>query len=96
MSDSINEWVENAKSFESSIASTSNGVKVVRNKEPNRNRGSIIMELAEKLRPAFQNFFRDRRDLNGVLFQPAHVRAIALNYAEYIVKAQEKNNNAAA
>ena len=64
--------------------------------QPAQNRGAMIMELAEKLRPAFVNFFIGKRDLNGVLFQPAHIRAIALNYAEYLVKAQEPKNTATA
>ncbi len=99
----------NSEAVEGQNAPSSSLVVVGRNsktnaKDNNQNseyikkvsRGAMIMEIAEKLRPVFSNFFNGRRDDNGMLFQPSHIRGFALNCAEYLVKAQEKDNNAAA
>lgn len=85
----INAWIEKAKdSAADARASTQGrGVAVVRRK---KTRGNVIIEIAEKIRPVLARLFEGARDENGMLVQPAHVRAIALNVAQDIIKEQEQ------
>lgn len=90
----INSWVEKAKS--GSLAADvqeNSGVKVVR-REATPSRGNRIMELADKLWPGLLELFEGVRDNSGMLLQPAHIRGIALNMAQDLIKKRENNNNA--
>lgn len=92
--ENISGWVQSAKANEAQKEAPPSGVKVVR-KEVSKSRGAMIMEIAEKLLPAFRVFFKDHRDTTGMLLQPTHVRGIALNYAEYLIKSKEQDSAAA-
>lgn len=84
--DSISHWVERAKnnaSDNNDSAQRQNGVQVIR-RTP-QTKGQVIMEVAEKIWPSFMKLFEGERDDRGVPFQPAHVRAIALNVAQKLV-----------
>lgn len=98
--DSINEWVGNAKSAESKDISTKrtskDGVKVVRNKEPQKSRGVMIMEIAEKLRPFLTKWFDGKYNNEGMLVQPAHIRGLALDMAEDLLKQHYNDHKASA
>ena len=93
--DSINEWVENAKAHPPTSTTAPKGVKVVR-KPPQKSRGAIIMAVADALRPHFMKMFEGVRDQDNMLAQQAHVRAFALNVAQRMVLTKEQDNNAAA
>lgn len=97
MNDNINEWVGRAKAGEHSDeeSGSHSGVKVIRKEAP-RNRGAIIMAVAEALRPHVSKMFEGKRDAEGLTAQPAHVRAFALNMAQHIVHAHEQDNSALA
>lgn len=88
--DAINSWVERAKeaAHHAGAAPRESGVTVVTRQDAQL-RGSLIMDIAEKIRPLIANFFKDARDENGMLVQPARVRAIALNVAQGIVNDQQ-------
>lgn len=64
-------------------------VKVIKRTDT-KTRGNVIMDIAEILRPLLAKFFEGARDENGMIVQPARVRAIALNVAQDIVKEQEQ------
>ncbi len=89
--DAISNWVEKAKNQVDSATGNEAGVQVV--KRPVISRGNLIMEIAEKIRPWLTNVFGGLRDENGMLVQPARVRAIALNVAQDIVKQQEEKHS---
>lgn len=89
----INEWVTNARTAEANEGAAVRSVKVVRNKP--HNRGAIIMAVADALRPHLNKLFEGSRDDEGMLAQPAHIRAYALNMAQYMVQQKEAENNAA-
>jgi len=88
--DSISNWVEKAKNASSDTAQN-NGVQVIR-REETKSKGSMIMDIAEKIRPFLMNMFNGIRDEKGMLYQPAHVRGIALNMAQDLLKIHEDNN----
>lgn len=90
--DVISNWVEKAKMADTAAASPS-GVRVIR-REETQNRGKIIMDIAEKLRPWLTKMFEGVRDENGMLVQPARIRGIALNVAQNLVKEQESQAGA--
>lgn len=90
--DPIDSWVEKAKMAQASEPEAS-GVQVVRRLSPH-NRGSLIMNIAESIRPWLMQIFEGMRDNDGMLVQPAHVRAIALGVAQDIVKDEELKGNA--
>ena len=90
--DVISNWVEKAKMADTATASPS-GVRVIR-REETQNRGKIIMDIAEKLRPWLTKMFEGVRDENGMLVQPARIRGIALNVAQNLVKEQESQAGA--
>lgn len=89
--DAINTWIEKAE--ESATAKSAHAektdLKVVQRSSP-RTRGNVIMDIAEKIRPILAKLFEGARDENGMLVQPARVRAIALNVAQDIIKEQEQ------
>ncbi len=91
--DNLNHWIDRAKINES-LPKPPSAVQVI--KHVTKSRGQIIMEISEKILPIMQNFFNGKRDNSGILLQPAHIRGIALNYAEYLVKAKEQDNSAVA
>ncbi len=84
--DAISSWVDKAKIPAAPVVSQS-AVKVVRREV--QSRGNVIMEIAEKIRPFLQKMFEGVRDENGMLLQSAHIRGIALNMAQGIIKEQE-------
>lgn len=51
--------------------------------------GSLIMEIAELLRPSLMKRLEHCKDENGMPVQPARVRGIALIIAQEIVKQQK-------
>lgn len=85
--DTINSWVSKAKVPAAPVVSKS-AVKVIRREV--QTRGNLIMEVAEKIRPALQKLFDGVRGGDGMLLQPAHIRGMALNMAQNIVKEQEE------
>jgi hypothetical protein len=90
--DAINSWVDGAKigANKSSVpAKQSSSVKVIRREV--QSTGNIIMDIAEKIRPFLLKMFEGVRDDSGMLIQPAHVRGIALNMAQNIIKEQKTN-----
>lgn len=95
--DPIGNWVEKAKSTNSEAAQgagddvQTNGVRVIR-REESKSKGGMIMEIAEKIRPFLMNMFHGIRDEKGMLYQPAHVRGIALNMAQDLLKMHEDNS----
>ena len=83
--DAISNWVERAKSNASGDdASEIGGVQVIRREQAHA-KGNIIMSIAEILRPWLMKVYEGVRDNNGLLVQPATVRAIALNVAQDMV-----------
>lgn len=87
--DAINNWVENAKKAQkASPIEKAAGVQVITRVTP-QNRGGLIMEISEKIRPWLMTMLDGMRDNDGMLLQPAHVRAIALDVAQGIVKKYE-------
>ena len=81
--DNISHWVKKAK--DGSSAQHHNGVNVIRRAEP-KTKGEMIMDIADRIWPSMMKLFADTRDENGVLMQPAHVRGIALNVAQDLLK----------
>lgn len=89
--DAINNWIENAASGKHAVTPPADeGVRVIR-RQPKSN-GAVIMEIAEKLRPWFLKMFEGVRDENGMTIHPSHVRGIALNVAQDIVKKNEEQS----
>jgi len=88
--DSIGNWVQKAKS-DAPADSGKSGVKVIRREEA-KSKGNLIMEIAEKIRPYLMRMFKGVRDEEGQLYQPAHVRGIALNMAQDLLKVHEENS----
>lgn len=84
--DAINSWVGKAKT-PAAVAAKKGGVTII--KREVQSRGNVIMEVAEKIRPFLLKMFEGVRDEAGMLLQPAHIRGIALNMAQNIVKEQE-------
>ncbi len=85
--DAISSWVDKAKLPVPPVVSQ-NAVKVIRREV--QNRGNLIMEVAEKIRPALLKLFEGVHGKDGMLLQPAHIRGMALNMAQNIVKEQEQ------
>ena len=87
--DAINSWVENAKNgSRPAVASSNQGVQVVKAKQPPKDLGSLILEVAERIFPSISKMLEGVRDNNGMLLQPAHIRAISLDVAQGVVKKQ--------
>ena len=61
-----------------------------------QSRGSVILEIAERLRPWLMKMFEGVRDPHGNIMQPAHIRGIALNLAQRIIKEEENQSGASA
>lgn len=55
-------------------------------RKPIQTTGNLIMSIAEAIRPWLMKMFEGARDENGMLVQPARVRAISLNVAQRLVK----------
>ncbi len=85
-SDNISSWVAKAKEGVVPPPVAASSVKVIKREQT---RGNIIMDIAEKIYPWFLKMFDGVRDENGMVMQPAHVRGIALNVAQSIIKEQE-------
>ena len=90
--DATNNWVEKAKGHVEPLIEQPAGVKVVKRPMP-VSKGTIILDMAEKLRPWLMNVLTGLRDENGMLVQPSRIRAIALNVAQDIVTQQEKKHS---
>ena len=58
-----------------------------------QSRGAVIMEIADRIWPSLMEMFRGKRDDAGMLLQPAHVRGIALNVAQNLMKQHEAANS---
>lgn len=88
--DSINSWVEKAKSLvtgESEAAPA--GVRVIRHSH-HKPAGNLIMQIADALRPWLTKMFDGVRDQDGLPVQQAHIRGMALNVAQDIVKQHKR------
>ncbi|MDX2073468.1 MAG: hypothetical protein SFX19_03775 [Alphaproteobacteria bacterium] len=96
--DNINEWVDKAKQSEAddSSASSSGGVRVVRNQPQHQSIGNMIMAVADKIRPHIAAMCDGVRNNEGMLIQPAHIRGIALEMAEGLVKDHQRNSKKSA
>ncbi|MDE3059735.1 MAG: hypothetical protein KGJ06_01840 [Pseudomonadota bacterium] len=93
MSEVIGNWVEKAKAAGAANAPVNgSGIRVIRREQP-RGKGNVILDLAEKIRPWLMQMAEGVRDKNGLAVQPPHVRAVALNLAQRIVKEQEAEAN---
>jgi len=91
----INEWVGQAKAHENeNVGASSTGVQVIRKHTP-KSRGVLIMEVAEKLRPFLTQWLDGKYNDDGMLVQQAHIRGIAVNVAEGLVKKHYQNDNVA-
>jgi hypothetical protein len=86
--DAISSWVDKAKNGAKPLAKSANAVCVIKNVEI-ANHGNLIMEIAEKIRPFLLKMFTGVRDEEGMPLQPAHIRGIALNVAQSIIKEQK-------
>lgn len=84
--DTINQWAKHTQANAKTGARV-NGAKAAQFS----GQGNLILEIAEKLRPHLTKLFKDARDENGMLVQPARIRGIALNVAQSIVR---ENNTA--
>ncbi len=87
--DNVSNWVQKAKNAGANV-SGDNGVQVIRREAP-ASKGNMIMDIAERIRPYLLELFTGIRDKQGMLYQPAHVRGIALNMAQDLLKAHEDN-----
>ena len=90
--DMIGNWVEKARSSnDDSSDNSGNGsrIKVIRREEV-MTRGNMIMDIAERIRPFLMELFTGIRDEDGMLYQPANVRGIALNMAQKVLKKHEE------
>jgi hypothetical protein len=88
--DTIGSWLEKAKSSQSDESSSDSRIKVIRREEP-VSKGNMIMAIAEKIRPHLMSFFDGVRDDEGILLQPAHIRGMALNMAQGLLRRHELN-----
>jgi len=88
--EAINNWVLEAKDKQKKLAKKTSEIEIIMRGEEIRNNGTVIMEISDKIRPFLQKLFTGVRDENGMLLQPAHVRGIALNVAQCIVKKQDE------
>ncbi len=86
--DAINNWVDKAKNTIPPAVGNA-AIQVVKRSE-SQMRGNMIMAIADKIRPYLLKMFEGVRDEHGMLVQQAHVRGIALNMAQTIVKNQEE------
>lgn len=72
------------------INKTGHGASVRKNAAaPVISKGATIMEMADRLWPHLSEMLRGVRDNNGMLLQPAHIRGIALNVAQDLMKKYE-------
>ena len=86
--DAINNWVDKAKTSNIPPSVGAAAIQVVRRSQ-SETRGNMILAIAEKIRPYLLKMFEGVHDGNGMLMQQAHVRGMALNMAQNIVKEQE-------
>lgn len=89
----ISHWIDRAKINES-LPKPVNGVKVIKNAA--KSKGQIIFDIAEAMRPHLMKMFEGARDQDGLIAQPAHIRAFSLNLAQRMVNAKEQDNKATA
>lgn len=92
--DAINNWIEQAKQPKGNFVVGNNPnaqrPQVIKRVETDQ-RGKLIMLIADAIRPVLAKFLDGKRDHSGLPFQPAHVRGIALNIAQGMVKQQDTN-----
>jgi hypothetical protein len=89
--ETIGHWVEKAKAAPSSTDSAKGStVTVIRRAPPSK--GQVIMDMAEKLMPGLTDLLKGVRDNTGMLLQPAHVRGIALNMAQGLIKYRDNSD----
>lgn len=86
----LNSWIEQiARSTQINAASgDGSGVQVIQRKHKPL-QGNIIVDVAEKIRPIMLKMFAGAKDENGVVLQPAKIRAMSLNLAQRLVKEQQ-------
>lgn len=88
--ETLNGWVEKAKANASGAdATVTSGVKVIRNET--KSRGTVIMALADVLRPHISKWFDGKYNDEGMLIQPAHVRGFCIEMAERLYKQRYEN-----
>ncbi len=88
--DAINSWVQNAKSGNGAASSSSQRSVTVVRATP-KDKGSMIMELSNKLLPWLSKMLNGVRDNNGMLLQPAHIRGISIEMAQELVNKKNAN-----
>jgi len=89
----INNWVNKAKNSQPKSGEVESvSVNVVR-REPPQSKGAMIMEIADRIWPSLMEFFSGKRDDNGMLLQPAHVRGFALAVAQNLMKQHESQSS---
>jgi hypothetical protein len=84
--DPINSWLSKAAEMKHAAESAPTGVNVIARKHRPVNQGNVIVDLAEKLRPILMKRYKDVRDENQQMVQPARIRALSLNLAQKLVK----------
>ena len=87
----INFWLEqmaHQSQLEAAVDSGVSNVQVIQRKHKPV-QGNIIVDVAEKIRPIMLKMFDGVRDENGVVLQPARIRAMSLNLAQRLVKEQQ-------
>jgi len=89
--ESIGDWVQKAKSAPNSPDSVKGNTVTVIRRTP-LSKGQVIMDMAEKLIPGLTDLFKGVRDNTGMLLQPAHVRGIALNMAQGLIKYRDNSD----
>ena len=87
--DPIDSWIE--KTTHDSMhgaeeEDSGDDIRVIARRHQPINQGNIIVELAEKIRPALIRMFAGVRDESGIPIQPATIRGISLNLAQRLVK----------
>ena len=90
--ETIGNWVEKAKANAATHSDSTGTVNVVR-RAAAPTTGQMIMDMADKLWPGLMDLLKGAHDGSGLLLQPAHVRGIALNMAQTLVKKNETKNS---
>jgi hypothetical protein len=88
--DPINSWIEQIAGSNpmNAAGGDASGVQVIHRKH-RPVQGNIIVDVAEKIRPIMMKMFAGAKDENGVVLQPARIRAMALDMAQWMVKKYE-------
>jgi hypothetical protein len=78
-SDNVGNWTQNVKNPAAKAG-----------KQAPKSKGNLIMEIAERILPWVRENLTGKRDPDGMLIQPAVMRAIAINTAQLYLDTEEK------